>query len=452
MRTRNKKGIKKVKSETRKFKKMLASTVALVAVISLVAAACSHSDDDASPTTAPPRTAATQTTSSDPANAPGFDGTTIKIGFLTDLTGPLVVIGGPIRDGSQIYWDYVNEELGGIAGKYKVELVVEDTNDKAATAVQAYQKIKDDVVMFGEILSTHTSAAISPFLIEDEIVAIPGSLSARWVREPNFLPQAAPYEYEMINIIDWWHNTQSDGNDVYCSVYVDDAYGTTTLTAVTYIAEQLGIEIAEEVSIDRGDTDFTTQLTRLEEANCTVVAAITVPTEQNILLAAAATADYKPVWLGALPSYLSLFGAVPTFAPNYENFYYAQDAPGLTDTSVEGIVNFKVRFEKYKSTAFSTFNLAGYFLSFGAHALLERAAELGDFSRAGILRASEELGEVDVEGLAAQNYVYGPASERVPPKGSRIFEHEPDNGPDDFINEVANYTSIHIDGFPLPTP
>ena len=46
------------------------------------------------------------------ANAPGFDGSIIKLGYLTDLSGGLQVIGVPIRDGAQVYWDYVNNELG----------------------------------------------------------------------------------------------------------------------------------------------------------------------------------------------------------------------------------------------------------------------------------------------------------------------------------------------------
>jgi hypothetical protein len=54
-------------------------------------------------------------------------------------------------------------------------------------------------------------------------------------------------------------------------------------------------------------------------------------------------------------------------------------------------------------------------------AVLEKAVELGDLSHEGVLKASEELGEVDYGGLFG-NYVYGNAEERKPPTTSTIFE------------------------------
>lgn len=425
-----------------KSKRIVLFSVALVSSLALVATACNHSDDDSSSDDPiAPR--------GEPSVVPGFDGTTIKLGFLTDLSGALSVIGGPIRDGSQIYWDYVNEELGGIGGKYKVELVVEDTEDQPNVAVQAYQKIKNDVVMFGEILSTPPVSAILPLLKQDGILAVPGSLAARWVREPNILPQAAPYEYEIINIVDWWHTTESDGSDIYCAVYVDDVYGNSTLDGFDHIVDALELTVGAKVTINRGDTSFATQISTLQDADCTVVVAITVPSEQNTMLGEALQMGFEPTWLGALPAYISLLGGVPAFEPRYANFYYTQDAPPLSDTTVEGVVNFNTRFEAYMREPFSTFNLSGYFLAFAAHQLLEKAVALGDLSREGILTASAQLGEVSVEGLAAENYVYGPADERIPPKASRIMRHELGNGRE-HIREVAAHTSPHIDTFVLP--
>ena len=54
------------------------------------------------------------------------------------------------------------------------------------------------------------------------------------------------------------------------------------------------------------------------------------------------------------------------------------------------------------------------------HALLEKAAELGDFSREGIRNALAQLGEVELDGLAAENYVYGTPENRIPTSAVRI--------------------------------
>ena len=75
-----------------------------------------------------------------------------------------------------------------MAGKYKVELVKEDNVYDAAQTKPKYDKIKDDVVMFGQILGTPPTQAVLADLKRDGIVASPASLDAAWVREPNLLP------------------------------------------------------------------------------------------------------------------------------------------------------------------------------------------------------------------------------------------------------------------------
>ena len=98
-----------------------------------------------------------------------------------------------------------------MAGKYRVELVVGDTKDSEAQTVQEYQRIKDDVVMFSEVLSTPPTQALLEFLNEDGVVAVPGSLAGAWAREPLLLPNGAAYEFEAINLADWYVNHSGHG-------------------------------------------------------------------------------------------------------------------------------------------------------------------------------------------------------------------------------------------------
>ncbi|HWM03456.1 MAG TPA: ABC transporter substrate-binding protein, partial [Actinophytocola sp.] len=55
---------------------------------------------------------------------------------------------------------------------------------------------------------------------------------------------------------------------------------------------------------------------------------------------------------------------------------------------------------------------------------LEKAVELGDLSREGILEASSQLGTVTFDGLT-EDYKYGPAEDRDPPRASTIFKVDP---------------------------
>ncbi|MCY4629544.1 MAG: ABC transporter substrate-binding protein, partial [bacterium] len=292
----------------------------------------------------------------------GFDGETLTLGYLVDQSGPLAIIGGPLLAGSQLYWDWVNDELGGIAGKYRVSLAVGDTKDSEGATVQEYQRLKDDVVMFAEVLSTPPVQALLEFLDEDGVVAVPGSLAGAWANEPLLMPSGAAYEYEAINLAEWYVNLSglAGASDVYCAVYVNDKYGRDSLRGVEFAADRLGFSLAETQTINRGDRAFTAQVTAFADAGCTVIFAITVPTEQHAMLAEAASQGLDPVWLGLLPSYLNLFAAG---APDlYAKFYVSLDTPELTDSSVPGIAKFHERFERYGSGSISTFTLSGYFL------------------------------------------------------------------------------------------
>ena len=131
-------------------------------------------------------------------SGPGFDGKTIKLGVLTPLSGPVAVIGLPLTAGNQVYFDYVNSK-GGIAGKYKVELVQEDTQYSPPKTVQQYNKIKGDVVAFTQVLGTAPTLAVLPQLRQDGMIAAPASLDALWVREENLLPVGGPYQVQASN-------------------------------------------------------------------------------------------------------------------------------------------------------------------------------------------------------------------------------------------------------------
>lgn len=463
---------------TRTFGILLA---AVISSLALFAAACGSDDDDATPTTtaapsgtvapatseapettdapsgtdapvpttAPPATtAAPPTTAGPPESTVGFDGSTITLGYLTDQSGSLAIVGNPLKDGAEVYWQWVNENEGGVAGQYPVELIVADTADDPAQTITEYQRIKDDVVMFAEVLSTPPTQALLEFLQEDNIVAVPGSLAGAWAGEAVLLPNGAAYEYEMINLVNWYleeSDLASDG-DVHCAVYVDDKYGNDSMRGVNYATEQLGVELAETQTINRGDTDFTAQVSAMGDAGCTVVYAVTVPTEQHGMLAQADAIGFNPVWLGALPSYLNLFaGGRPDL---YTNFYVAIDSPNLNDTSVPAMADFLSRFEETNGGTPNTFHLSGYFQSIAVHALLEKAVELGDLSRDGIAAAMAQLGEVDNGGLAAENYVYGLPEDRVPTSATRIFKFDRDQPPN-FLNEVQIYDSPLNESFDL---
>ena len=240
----------------------------IVALLALVLAGCGGAADDEGDSG--------ESGDASLANAPGFDGKTIKLGILTPLTGPVAVIGKPLTAGNEVYFDYVNSQ-GGIAGKYKVELVQEDTQYSPPATVQQYNKIKNNVVAFTQVLGTAPTLATLPQLAQDKIIAAPASLDAFWVREPNLLPVGGPYQVQAINALDYYVN-QADGKGKnICSFIQDDAYGEAGQSGVDFAAEELGFKVVDTQKFKVGDKDVTGQVQRLQGSKCDAVFLVATP-------------------------------------------------------------------------------------------------------------------------------------------------------------------------------
>src|SRR5918996_1550764 len=75
---------------------------------------------------------------------------TISLGELTPLTGPVAVIGKPLTRGHEVYFQYVNEVLGGVgkdldaSERYKVVLEKKDTQYTPQGHRTQYNAIKDN--------------------------------------------------------------------------------------------------------------------------------------------------------------------------------------------------------------------------------------------------------------------------------------------------------------------
>ena len=90
--------------------------VAVLIVALLTAAGCRLADNTPAATQGPIKTGI------------GIEGLTIKVAELTPLTGSVALIGKPLTRGHEVYFQYVNDVLGGVgknlpaAQRYKVEL------------------------------------------------------------------------------------------------------------------------------------------------------------------------------------------------------------------------------------------------------------------------------------------------------------------------------------------
>jgi ABC-type branched-subunit amino acid transport system substrate-binding protein len=389
-----------------------------LAAVALVATACGGRDDDDD--------AAGDDDVAEggaPETVPGFDGETIRLGVLTPTSGPVAIIGEPLTNGNRAYWDYVNEELGGVAGQYQVELVVEDSAYDAPTAVQKYNEIKGDVVMFNQLLGTPIVNALLEQLVADNIVAQPASLDSFWVREQNLLPIGAPYQIQAINGVDWYVNEGGGSTDsAICTLRQDDPYGEAGQEGVDFALEELGIDLTEEVTFPVGNPDFTTQITQLQGAGCEMVWLTSTPTDTGSALGKAAELGYAPRWMGQSPTWIGLFVESPLLPYLEANFILVGEGPEYGDQSVPGMAELIRIQDTYAPGQEPDIYFGfGYNEAKAVHQVLEQAVEMGDLSHEGIIEAMNSIDELDFEGLYG-TYGWGEPDDRNPPRANSFFE------------------------------
>lgn len=404
-------------------KTKLSRFLAVLLALTMLAAACGRDDDDGGTATGDTSedTGGDEGEGGEPEATDGFDGTTIKLGVLTPLTDRVAIIGQPLTNGNRAWFEHINAE-GGIAGKYKVELVEEDTKYDAPTAVQLYNGMKNDVVMFAQILGTPIVNAVLPQLTSDNISAQPATLDAFWVREQNLVPIGAPYQIQVINSMDYYLNEMDGEGKTICWVGTDDPYGEAGLEGMEFAAEELGFEIAAQPKFATTDTEFTAPINDLKGAGCEMVFGTFTAASITGLLGAAAQQGFAPQWIGQSPSWLSVFAGTALKDYLEANYMVVAEGPAWGDESVEGMAEMIEHMEQYTpDQAPDQYFAYGYAAARAVTQVLEKAVELGDLSREGIVNAMNEVEEIDVAGLLG-NYEWGPPEDRNPPRANSFFK------------------------------
>jgi ABC-type branched-subunit amino acid transport system substrate-binding protein len=122
--------------------------LAVVAVLALVASACSSSPKATPPTSSTTATSPAGTTPPGEGTSPGVNSTSVTVGQVDDLTAPLPGLFKGAEDGTRAYFDYVNS-TGGVNGR-KIELDAQDSAYNDGTVANATTaQIKNDFALVG---------------------------------------------------------------------------------------------------------------------------------------------------------------------------------------------------------------------------------------------------------------------------------------------------------------
>jgi len=343
---------------------------------------------------------------------PGVDASakTITLGVLTPLSGPVAVIGKPLTNGQQAFFNSINAG-GGLDG-WKINLLQRDDQYSPQLHVQFYNEIVGEVAMIGQSLGSPTTKAIQSLADQAGIVIGAATQSSSWVTDKVMAVIGTPYAIDVANGVDYIVNQKGKKDAKIGIVYQNDEYGLDGLRGYEAAKSAYNFHDVARATYAATDTDFSSQALAMKNAGAEYVFLTAVPGAAGKLIGAAATIGFHPTWVLQGPAwteYLMTKGGTIADTAHKQPLYPLLGAGNTWvlgyeaqwgDTNTPGMAKFLDDTTKYGSGQIPDYYyMYGYGLAKVEAAILKKAIESGDLTRAGILAAKLNLGTVDLGGL-----------------------------------------------------
>ncbi len=359
-------------------------------------------------TLVPPTTVAPATPAL-PAPAPGFDGSTIRIGLLTTTTHPVWgTIGRAISAGIEARVAAINRR-GGIAGKYRLVVVKGETNYDPAETLNQIQATKAGVAIYVSLLGTPSTEAAEPVLRSEGMIASPASQEARWASAPSLLPVFNSYQVQAINGIAYFAEqfatTNPGTRPIVCGVSVGTSFGEAGSEGIRAAAAVLPVTLGPIVTVAPTETSFATAVGALKGAGCHATFVTVGPAQTLGIVVTGRQLTFATRWI-IMGAAFSDRIVTPQTGPLFEQgAWVVGDGTQWGDETVPGMAQMKAELLASDNRYWTENPDVG--LSYGwaqartIEQLLETAVARGDVSRSGLLSASQAMGSVDLGGIGS---------------------------------------------------
>ena len=350
---------------------------------------------------------------------------TITLGILSPYSGPVAdPVGKPLARGVEVFFKSINDH-GGING-YKVKFIEKDSQYNPQIQVEQYNQIHTQVLMIADSLGTATTFAIKNLAATDHMLVSAATLSSALAREKYLILVGTPYRLQVENAFDYIVNKLGVKSPTTGIIYQNDDYGQDGLTGYQEAVSAYQLKDVGKATYAPTDTDFTAQVSQMKSAGAKYVFLTTLPTVTAKIIATGHALGYDPQWILQSPAFSPLLLGVPALVPLLSKAWVVSQGASWGDTSQPGMKQMLDDVTKYapdqKPDGFFEF---GYTESKITYAILKKAIESNDITRAGLLTAFESLKNVDLGGLLPPvNYGTSP-NDRVPTRDSVVFAVDP---------------------------
>ena len=214
---------------------------------------------------------------SENAKDQGISDTEILIGMHTDLSGPASMIGRQSADGANMKFDEFNE-AGGAHGR-TIKFIVEDHQYTVPRAVQAANKLlkKDKIALMMGSLGTPMNNAVLTDQLAMNVPNLFPLTAARSMFDPfhrlKFTSGSTYYDQIRTGVK---YLIENNNRSKVCVLYEDTDFGQEVLDGVMDQLKEMNMPLIETASAKPTDTDFTSQIKKLSNAGCDIVALGTI--------------------------------------------------------------------------------------------------------------------------------------------------------------------------------
>jgi ABC-type branched-subunit amino acid transport system substrate-binding protein len=327
---------------------------------------------------------------------PGVTDSTITLGYMTDLSGPISSQGKTDLAATKLYLQKLNA-AGGICGR-KVELKISDMGYDVQKAVAQYPSITPNVLGYLALLGTPMLEALDSRIRTDDVAVGALDWDSSHLGNPNIIQFGTTYDIEDVNGLSYLfeHGVIKKGDTV--GILYWPGYGENALTGFKYAADKLGLQV-KAIEVDPTKTDLTTQVQELHSAGVTLVSVATLQAQAAAVATETQSMDWQVPILGNDPSFVPQVLDTPAKQALVQRMWITSQRKPLgagTPASKEIIA----AFNKEKPDVDESDGLVLGWANAQVYTdILKKACANGDLSRAGVMDAVRDSSAMETGGM-----------------------------------------------------
>ncbi|WP_432826102.1 ABC transporter substrate-binding protein [Dactylosporangium sp. CA-092794] len=327
----------------------------------------------------------------------GVTDTSIRLGAISDLSGPFSAADSAIIKAEQVYFDKVNEG-GGVCGR-KIDVELADSGYDVQKATVAYSQQEPKVLAFAQIFGSAINASLNGRYRSDKVLLYPASQSGPTAQVEGVLQIGVTYDYEIINLLDYWldKGVIKQGDTIAHIGLVGDL-SNTAFAGSGHVAKQRGINV-KTISVPATAVDMTAQVTNARAEGAAAILVSGTPKQVASVVAASQAAGFPvPVGIDTTGWENDLLAGSTGQAVQQRVYVGAPNADlSITDPTVQALMAaFKAADPKH---ADDFKQLSAFSAALAITTVLKQACDDGALTRDGLLEARKKLSSIDFHGM-----------------------------------------------------